>query len=198
MEHTYILKRVVVMHFNAELTLCIKVPLVKPMMMVSTTGYILEIFGPYFADGKNNDANILNSLVQQASSRLLQWIESKDVLVVDRGFRDVISTLEDYRLIPKMPNLLNKGSQYDTISANESRLVTSIRWVVEAVNGLLKKWKHLSQVVPNSQIPYIGDYVRIVAAICNAYRPPRVKASSQDDQIIAQRMLSLSEKPNVL
>jgi len=49
------------------------------------------------------------------------------VLVVDRGFRDVISTLEDYGLIPKMPNLLNKGSQYDTINANEFRLVTSIR-----------------------------------------------------------------------
>jgi len=46
-------------------------PLVKPMMMVSTTKYILEVFGPYFADGKNNDASILNNLVKQTRSRLL-------------------------------------------------------------------------------------------------------------------------------
>jgi len=45
-------------------------PLVKSMMMVSTTGYILEVFGPYFADGKNNDASILNNLVKQTRSRL--------------------------------------------------------------------------------------------------------------------------------
>jgi len=37
-------------------------PLVKPMILVSSTGYILEVFGLYFADGKNNDANILTSV----------------------------------------------------------------------------------------------------------------------------------------
>jgi len=119
------------------------------------------------------------------------------VLIVDRGFRDVIMTLEEYGLIPKMPNFL-QGSQHDTLSANESRLVTAIRWVVEAVNGLLKTWKMLAHVIPNSQIPYINDFVRIVAALCNAYRPPRVEASSPDDEIIAQRMLARSRKTNDL
>jgi len=47
-------------------------PLVKPMMMVSTTGYISEVFGLYFADGKNNDAS-MNNLMKQTHSRLLQW-----------------------------------------------------------------------------------------------------------------------------
>jgi len=58
-------------------------PLVKPMMLVSTTGYILEIYGPYFADGKNNDASILNNLIQQRASLLLEWVIPDDVLVVD-------------------------------------------------------------------------------------------------------------------
>jgi len=123
-------------------------------------------------------------------------IKSEDVLVVDRGFRDVIMILEEYGLIPKMPNFLQQGSQYDTFSANESRLVTAIRWVVEVVNGLLRTWKMLSQVIPNSQIPYIDDFVKIVAALCNAYRPPRVEASSPDDEIIAHRMLARSRKTN--
>ncbi|XP_071579592.1 uncharacterized protein [Temnothorax nylanderi] len=88
-----------------------------------------------------------------------------------------------------MPNFLQQGSQHDTLSANESRLVTAIRWVVEAVNGLLKTWKMLAQVIPNSQIPYIDDFVRIVAALCNAYRPPRVEASSPDDEKLRKECL---------
>lgn len=35
-------------------------PLVKPLMIVASDGYIIDIFGPYMADGKNNDAAILN------------------------------------------------------------------------------------------------------------------------------------------
>ena len=85
-------------------------PLVKPMLLVSTTGYILETYGPYFVDGKNNDASILNSLIRQRASPFLQWIMPDEVLVVDRGFRDSISTLEEYGLIPIMPRFLERGS----------------------------------------------------------------------------------------
>jgi len=173
-------------------------PLVKPMMIVSTTGYILDVFGPYFADGKNNDANILNSLMKKRGSLLLEWLWPEDVMVVDRGFRDSITTLEEYGLIPKMPHFLEIGKQHNTMSANESRIVTKIRWIVESVNGLIKTWKMLANVFPNTQIPYIGDYVRIVSALCNAYRPPRVQVTSPHDEIIAQRMLALSRKPNDL
>lgn len=38
-------------------------PLVKPMVIVTSTGYIVDVFGPYFADGNNNDAQILNNLL---------------------------------------------------------------------------------------------------------------------------------------
>ena len=33
-------------------------PLVKMMVIVSTKGYIIEVLGPYLANGANNDANI--------------------------------------------------------------------------------------------------------------------------------------------
>lgn len=96
-----------------------------------------------------------------------------------------------------MPHFLEKGTQHSSLETNESRLVTKIRWVVEAVNGLIKTWKTLDQVFPNSQIPYIGDYVRIVCALCNAFRPPRVK-DKPEDETIANRMLQLASQPNHL
>lgn len=39
-------------------------PLIKPMMVVTTTGYIVSILGPYLADGKNNDARILQHMIK--------------------------------------------------------------------------------------------------------------------------------------
>ena len=56
----------------------------------------------------------------------------------------------------------------------------------------------LVNVILNNNIPFIGDYVKIVCAICNAYRPPWVNAMSLDDDIIAQRMLALTKKLNNL
>jgi len=146
--------------------------------------------GPYYADGKNNDATILNSVLSSESSRLRNWLTSNDILVVDRGFRDSIELIEDLGLIAKMPHFLQNKHQHTTEEANESRLITSVRWIVEAVNGLIKRWKALGQVMPNSQIPLIGDFVRIVCAICNAFRPPRVK-KNDEQEIVAERMLRL-------
>ncbi|XP_051159163.1 uncharacterized protein LOC127280299 [Leptopilina boulardi] len=172
-------------------------PLVKPMMIVTTTGYIIDVLGPYYANGKNNDASIFTSLLRSDSSKLRQWLNDNDIFVVDRGFRDCHGLLEDLDLISKMPHFLEKGTQHTTLEANESRLVTKVRWVVEAVNGLIKTWKALDHVFPNSQIPFIGDYVHIVCTLCNAFRPPRVK-DKPDDEIIANRMLQLVSQVNHL
>ncbi|GFY16397.1 DDE Tnp4 domain-containing protein [Trichonephila clavipes] len=97
-------------------------------------------------------------------------------------------------LVPKMPAFLDKQAQLPK-DANETRLETSIRWVVEAVNGQLKNWRALSNIIPNVQIPYIGDYVKIVCANLNVFHPARLNI--EDDNVIAQRMLDL-EKTNYL
>jgi DNA-directed RNA polymerase specialized sigma subunit len=56
-----------------------------------------------------------------------------------------------------------------------------IRWVVESVNGKLKCWKYLANIIPNSQIPYIGEYVSLVSAIVNKYCKP-LNPSQVDDE----------------
>lgn len=130
--------------------------LVKPIMLVTTTGFIVDIFGPHFTDSKKN-ASILNNILKQDSKSLHTWLLSNTVLVVDRSFRDSLDLLENLRFVSKIPHFLQKGSQYSTNEMNESRLVTKVQWVVKAVNGLIKTWKALRDVFPNNQIPHIGD-----------------------------------------
>uniref|UniRef100_A0A8W8IL53 DDE Tnp4 domain-containing protein n=1 Tax=Magallana gigas TaxID=29159 RepID=A0A8W8IL53_MAGGI len=69
-----------------------------------------------------------------------------------------------------------------TESANTSRLVTKIRWVVESANSRIKQWKYLQHVLPTSQIPYRGDFIRIVCAICNRYMKPLSNGNVTEDE----------------
>ena len=64
------------------------------------------------------------------------------------------------------------------------------------VNGI-KQRKALAQVVPNSQIQWIGDNVRIVCAMCNRYRHSLVTNTSEDEAITL-KMLALAQKQNTL
>lgn len=110
------------------------------MMLVTTTGYILYVFGPYFSDSKNNDANIFTHILKKDAHNIRDWLKPNDIIIVDRRFRDCLKLLEDMNLIPKMPSFINKQAQFVTKDANETRLVTKVRWVVEAVNGQLENW----------------------------------------------------------
>lgn len=47
-----------------------------------------------------------------------------------------------------------------------------VRWVVESANARKKRWKYLDHVLPTNQVPFIGDYTRIVCAISNKFFPP--------------------------
>ncbi|GFW84828.1 DDE Tnp4 domain-containing protein [Trichonephila clavipes] len=100
-------------------------------------------------------------------------------------------------LIPKMSVFLNQQAQLSIKDANERRLKTSIRWLVEAVNGQLKKWRALNNIILNVQIPYIRDYFKNVCAILNALHPAKLN-NIEDDNVIAQRMLDLMKNPNYL
>lgn len=70
-------------------------------------------------------------------------------------------------------------------------------WVIEAINGLIKTWKFLRNTMSNHHIPFIGDYVRIVCALCNAFRPARVSDTSKDS-LKAEKMLEKINKKNEL
>lgn len=174
-------------------------PLVKPMIIVSTTGYIVSVLGPYHADYKNNDANIIKHNFKLNMEQMTDWITEGDILILDRGFRDAVDFLEEMGVHSKMPSFLKKGQKQHTVEeANSSRLITKIRWVVESVNGRLKLWRYLANVVPNTQIPHIGDDIKLVAAICNKYKPPLNSGNQEEDQLLAAKMKMLASKGNAL
>ncbi|XP_048741615.2 uncharacterized protein LOC125655389 [Ostrea edulis] len=174
-------------------------PLLKPMMIVSTTEYIVSVLGPYLADPKNNDSSILNHSIHSNTDEIKTWVREDDIFVVDRGFRDSESLLNDLGIRMEMPAFIPRGQkQLSTEEANSSRLVTKVRWVVESVNGRIKTWRYLGKTLPNSQIPCIGDYVRIVCSLCNKYRPPINSGTFDDDITIASTMTMLAKKTNEL
>ena len=144
--------------------------LIKPALLVASDGYILDIHGPYFSDAQNNDAAMLQNEWNNDED-LNNWFQEGDVFVVDRGYRDIIPTLENFGLICKMPPLLEAGErQLSTEDANEARLITKTRWIVEARNGHLKsKFKYLGNVQHIHILPNIGDFYRIAGAIINRY-----------------------------
>ena len=113
-------------------------PLVKPMVVVTTTGYFVTIVGPYLADGRNNDAAILNQMLKANIQDFREFLQEGDVLVVDRGFRDSLSMLADLGIKAEMPALLSKGQkQLSTGEANASRLVTKV-WLYRGISSFTK------------------------------------------------------------
>lgn len=174
-------------------------PLIKPMVFVSTTGYFVSVMGPYLSDGKNNDANILKHIFATDAEEIKSWVEEGDVFVVDRGFRDSIDILRELGVKTEMPAFLDKKQkQLSVQQSNTSRLVTKIRWVVESANARIKSWKYFEKILPNSQLPYVGEFLQIVCGICNRYFPPLSSGDPQEDELIGTKMLYLAKQNNQL
>ena len=97
-----------------------------------------------------------------------------------------------------MPTFLPKSTKkFSAEQANNNRKVTKIRWVIEAVKDRLKQYKFFGKIIPNIPTPYIHKYVQIVCTIINAFRPPFVQDTSNDNYI-AQEMLARVKKKNKL
>lgn len=73
-----------------------------------------------------------------------------------------------------------------------------VRCMVQSANGRFKRWRYLDRTVPNTQTPYVGDYVWIISAICNRYTPPLSLAKTEEDTAIAVKMLYSSCQLNEL
>ena len=168
------------------------------MMVVTTTGYILETAGLYGANGANNDSSILNHMMS-GNSELKDYVEPEDTFILDRGFRDSKVQLEENNVDHFMPHLLKpKQKQFITQEANESRMVTFTRWLVEAVNGNLKKKFHFfDSVIPNTYIPNQMLYFRFASALVDAYGKPLFKDSEQYKERVELALERLS-LPNLL
>jgi len=188
-----------------------KRPLVKFMSLVFPDGTVFDVLGPFFSNGANNDAgmtaHILN-LTDQAEkiegmtneefeaylNEVIQWFEvlgNDKIAVVDRGFQRVMEALKRKGFKTYMPSCAPLvGKQMSTEEANNSRLVTKVRWVVEAFHSRFKKWRFFDNRQFNPNIERFGPSLRIVAAALNAYRPVQYDTHLNQSyhEAIAQKM----------
>jgi hypothetical protein len=126
-------------------------------------------------------------------------MNKKATFVVDRGFRDCVDVIENtYELNVRMPSCMQKDqAQLTTEEANLSRIVTKIRWVVEVINGLLKRSFKALSFMRNRMLSHTEDDYRIAAALINRFY--RRLFSDKGNQLeLAQRMLKRLNTPNNL
>ena len=70
---------------------------------------------------------------------------------------------------------------------------------MEAANARIKRWKYLDKILPSSQIPFIGDYIRILCGIANKYMPAiNATKDAEEDTLTASRMLERVTNLNTL
>lgn len=168
---------------------------VKPMIACTTTGLIVDVFGPdVLWAGNVSDADILTHVMKLPV--FTNFFKPKDVFILDRGFERVKEALEAKGYVVSIPCLNKSNAQLTTLEANTSRLCTKQRWVVEAVNSSLKRFSYFKNNVMSTQVPHLYTDFRIAAAIHNAYF--RRLYSDDDDPQIAQIMLNNLNLPNQL
>ena len=180
------------LHSNVCIVVCL---FISTQLIFTLCVSIIDIFGPYQAT--DNDATIIMNLFD--SNDLSHIFKRGDVFILDRGFRDAVQFLENKGFV-KMPKLLNTKveRQFKTKDANESRVVTKGRYVVEVRNGTMKEFWHLfNQIWDTYSIEHFHDDFLIGAAIINAFLK-KVVSDKNDSENITNRMLQSIDKPNIL
>lgn len=161
--------------------------LVKPFVLCATDGYIVDVCGPY--PSTDNDAKIMSNVLQ-TNKELRTLLKANDHIIMDRGFRDCVETLETkYKFRTHIPSCIpRKQKQLTTIQANQSRFVTKCRWTVEAINGLLKTlFRANDDVLDNKMLYHCIDDYKIGASLINKYHN-RLLSDKDNASLIADNM----------
>ncbi|RLU23819.1 hypothetical protein DMN91_004027 [Ooceraea biroi] len=129
---------------------------------------------------------------------MTRWFQENDIVIVDRGYRDAIELLARLGIVWKMPALLEANErQLSTEDANDSRLVTKSRWIVEARNGHIKSiFKFLREMIQIQHLPNLRDFYRIAGDIINKCHPPILMEGVNAE--MAQQLLGKAREPNVI
>lgn len=144
--------------------------LLKPFLITCPDGYIIDICGPYAAT--KTDAQIMSEIINDQTSPVHIILQTDDVFILDRGFRDSIPDIESAGYVAHMPPSKDRhATQLTDIQANKSRQITMVRWVIEVINGWFKRdYKIFRHTVINKTLPHIFEDFRIAGALINAFR----------------------------
>ncbi|XP_045781574.1 uncharacterized protein LOC123878445, partial [Maniola jurtina] len=146
--------------------------LLKPFLITCPDGYIIDICGPYAAT--KTDAQIMSDIMNDTTSPVHIVLQTDDVFILDRGFRDSIPEIESAGYVAHMPPSKDRhATQLTDIQANKSRQITIVRWVIEVINGWFKRdYKIFRHTLINKTLPHVFTDFRIAGALINAFRQP--------------------------
>jgi hypothetical protein len=146
----------------------------------------VHIYGLF--EATKNDATILTEILN-SDKDLRDLLKPGDTLVLDRGFRDCVKELQrSYELSVKMPELLKRGEkQFETVNANNSRLVTKVRWTVEVINTFLKNSFKALKEVPNQSLPHTHEDYKIAGSLINKFFK-RLLSDAENSVAIVENM----------
>lgn len=169
---------------------------VKPMVLVTTDGTYIEVYGPF--EATKNDASIMQTIFQENEQAIMSVMRRNDIFLLDRGFRDCIDFLKAKGFDPKMPEFVKKNDntgQLTTEKANKSRLVTACRFVIEARNGNIKTiWSVFNQTWNTFDLVHLMHDYRIGAALIKFFK--KIISNKEDANEIAHCMLDNATKEN--
>lgn len=170
--------------------------LLKVFMVVCSDGYIIDVTGPHGA--KKSDASISLDILNNEEHPFHVFFNQGDIFILDRGFRDAMDELEAFGYEAHMPASVAVGeTQLTTSQANESRMLTMVRWVVEVINGRIKRdFKLFRQEYFHNAMSHMFADFRIAAALTNAFHVP-IKDNIQAPAFL-ERIALRREMPNVL
>lgn len=160
--------------------------------------------GIYYSDDKHNDAEILRDMITHTDGDTINdLLRAGDFMILDRGFDRVIDELKSRGIQTRMPHFLSGRKRFEDKEANETRLVTLVRWVVEAVNGRLKNMFHFFDTIISHQYftkncnRKLRRYLRIACALMNRFCPPICHDSDRHEKLLLD-IRQRENEPNTL
>lgn len=168
---------------------------VKPMVITTTNGLFVDIFGPF--EATKNDAKIIQYVFEHYGP--FMQLEAGDIFLLDRGFADSTDFLKSIGFVVKMPEFIlksDKTSQLTTSKGNASRFVTACRFAIEARNGHMKEiWKIFNKTWISYEMPNLMSDFKIGAALINKFFS-KIESNRDDAVTIANRMKQQASSPN--
>lgn len=140
--------------------------LIKFMGIVLPDGRFFDLIGPFYSDGDHSDEWMWEYILENNLGSIHDIFTEDDEFLADRGFLRVNSTFRLHCPVGLKPS----EKQLSAKDANESRLVTRFRNVVERAFGRLKMhWKILYHNLDSNILPNLSSIIRILAAVENKY-----------------------------
>lgn len=129
---------------------------------------------------------MLRNEFERDNQIMRNWFQNEDIIIVDRGYRDACPMLAELGIHVKMPSFLEPGKrQLTTEQANQSRLITKTRWIVESRSGHIKTvFKFFANTIIFPHVNNLVDFYHIEGAILN-----RMIEMAGADEDLAQRLL---------